>query len=176
MIFKENGMGLAKPFLPVECRTKLPSQTTTLNTTRIMEYFTRKAYDAAQTPKGRKAWQQLEKEYAAHLRSINPELKDGWRQVATEDYSDEPLKVVERPAFDSVILELREHVFIFRGVQQARLTELAGGEVLWIRHEVHVSEDGSIELQALLSDGELRITADDVRVYHADAAQGRAAA
>lgn len=141
-----------------------------------MEYFTRKAYDAAQTPKGRKPWQQLEKDYAAHLRSINPELNDCWRQIATEDYSGEPLRVIERPAFDQVIVELMEHVFIFRGVQQARLADLAGGEVLWLMHEIHTPGDGMIELKVLLSDGELRITAEDVRVYHADASQGRIAA
>lgn len=142
-----------------------------------MEYFSRKAYEASQTPKGKKQWQQLEKQYAAHLRSINPQLTGGWRQVASEDFSGQTVRVVERPAFDQVILELSEHVFIFRGVNQARLEEGNQPEITWVCHEVHVIEDGTLELQVLMSEGELRVIAEEVRVYRSDSsAQSRAAA
>lgn len=141
-----------------------------------MEYFNRKAYEAARTPKGRKQWNQLEKEYAAHLRSINPSLKDGWRQLSSEDFSDEAVRVVERPAFDQVIVELERHVFIFRGVRQARLPEEGETSLTWLCHEVHVVSEGVLELKALLSTGEVRITAEEVRVYRSEASSSRAVA
>ena len=141
-----------------------------------MEYFNRKAYDAAQTPKGRKAWHQLEKQYATHLRSINPQLTEGWRQLASEDYAGETVRVIEQPAFDQVIVEMQDHMFIFRGVRQTRLPELAAERVNWLCHEIHVVSDDVLELKALLSEGELRVTAEEVRVYRADASAARAAA
>ncbi|HAM71732.1 MAG TPA: hypothetical protein DCM86_08830 [Verrucomicrobiales bacterium] len=141
-----------------------------------MEYFTRKAYETAQTPKGRKQWQQVEKQYATHLRSINPHLKDAWRQLATDDFSGEAVRVVERPAFDQVILELKDHMLIFRGVRQARLPEVTGSGVTWVCHEVHVAGSGLLEVKALLSEGEFRVTAEEVRIYRADASSSRAAA
>ncbi|MBL9166736.1 MAG: hypothetical protein JNN07_03275 [Verrucomicrobiales bacterium] len=141
-----------------------------------MEYFNRKAYEAARNPKGRKQWTQIEKEYAAHLRSINPSLRDGWRQLSTEDFSDEAVRVVERPAFDQVIVELERHVFIFRGVRQARLPEEGATALSWLCHEVHVVSEGVLELKALLSTGEIRITAEEVRVYRSEASSSRAVA
>ncbi|MBI1842908.1 MAG: hypothetical protein HYR88_18870 [Verrucomicrobia bacterium] len=134
-----------------------------------MEYFTRKAYEATQAPKGRKAWHQLEKQYTTHLRSINPLLKDGWRSVATQDLSDEVLQVAERPAFDQVILELESHVLILRGVRQARLPEPTVEPPSWICHEIHVVDDDTVELKVLLSEGEIRVTAEEARIYCSDA-------
>lgn len=141
-----------------------------------MEYFNRKAYEAARNPKGKKQWQSLEKQYAAHLRSINPDLKDGWRQLAVDDFADEGVRVVERPAFDQAIIELEHHVFIFRGVRQARLPEAGTRGLTWLCHEVHVVAEGVLELKVLLSEGELRLTAEDVRVYRSEASSSRATA
>ena len=141
-----------------------------------MEYFTRKAHEAAQTPKGRKQWQQVEKQYATHLRSINPELKEGWRQLATDDFAGEAVRLIERPAFDQVIIELKEHMLIFRGVRQARLPEATSDIGTWLCHEVYVSAAGVLEVKALLSEGELRVTAEDVRIYRADVSASRVAA
>ncbi len=140
-----------------------------------MEYFTRKAYETSQTAKGRKEWHLREKHYAAHLRSINPQLKGGWRQLATDHFEDEELRVVERPAYDQVILELDSHVFIFRGVKQVRMPEPSTKSTQWIRHEVHVVDDGTLELKVLLTDGEIRIAAEEAKVYRSEVSRHRVA-
>ncbi len=140
-----------------------------------MEYFTRKAYEASKTPKGQKEWQLREKHYAVHLRSINPQLRDGWRQLATESFEDQELRVVERPAYDQVIVEIEKNVFIFRGVKQIRFPEPSAKLASWIRHEVHVVDDGTLELKVLLSEGEIRIAAQEAKVYRAEVSRYRAA-
>ena len=133
-----------------------------------MEYLTRKAHSAAQSPNGRKAWHHLQKQYAAHLRSINTSLKDGWRSLAGQDFTDAVLRVAERPAFDQVIVEVGGHVMILRGVRQARLPETTAEQPSWIAHEVHVSDDDTFELKVLLSEGEIRVTAEEVGIYRAE--------
>ena len=141
-----------------------------------MEYLTRKAYSAAQSPKGLKAWQHLQKQYATHLKSINPSLKEGWRSLTTQDFTDAVLHVAERPAFDQVIIELGGYVMILRGVEQARLPETTTEEPTWIAHEVHVVDDDTFELKVLLSEGEIRVTAAEVGIYRAESAAIRKSA
>ena len=143
-----------------------------------MEYFTRAAYESTDSPKGRRQWHQLEKDYAVHLRSINPQLRDGWRQLTREDFEDEFIRAIDRPSFDQLVLELDSRVFVFRGVHSVRLPDfdLSSDEIAWICHEVHCVEDGIFELKVLLSEGEFRVACEEVRIYQSEESIGSAAA
>ena len=70
-------------------------------------------------------------------------------------------------------LELENHVIVFRGVRQARLPERTGEAVSWVSHEVHIGEEDAVELKVLLSEGEIRITADEVNIYNSEAGEYR---
>ena len=143
-----------------------------------MEYFTRNAYESSKTTKGRRHWEQLEKDYDAHLRSIHPTLGDGWRQLSILDLEGQRLLSAERTSFDQVVLELGSSVLVFHGVRIVRLPEPSSSDngSEWIRHEIHQAEDDLFQLKVLLADGEVRVTADSLEIQRSAPSSRRIAA
>lgn len=143
-----------------------------------MEYFTRTAFEASNTQKGRRKWDQIGKDYDAHLRSIHPNLREGWRQISIDDLEGQTVASAERPSFDQVVIEVGSRVLVFNGVRLARLPEhqALGNGSEWIRHEIHLAEDDLFQLKVLLSDGEIRVTAECLEIQRAASSSRRMAA
>ncbi|MBM3845417.1 MAG: hypothetical protein FJ405_03905 [Verrucomicrobia bacterium] len=143
-----------------------------------MEYFTRAAYESTDSQKGRRQWNQLEKDYAAHLRSITPLFKNGWRYLARESFEDEFIRGIERPSFDQLAVELGDRILVFNGIRSVRLPDAdpTAEDLAWLCHEIHMVEEGVFELKVLLAEGEFRVACEEIEVRTTDETDDRLAA
>lgn len=136
-----------------------------------MKYFTREASDQQGNWKGRSRWDSLWRRYAQELARTRNQLTPGWRQLADIDLHDCSIAAVDRPSASEVILRFDPNPEVsalhFLGVRDARIADAVAGDI-WLWAEVHITPDGSGDLQVLFVKSEMQILAFDVGVYTND--------
>lgn len=138
-----------------------------------MKFFTRELYDDPHPDSDRERWNKTCAAYNSHLMSIRFQLPGSMQTFCDTSLHDGWIKAVSQPNKNTVRLDIDtsrnpwgpigQIQLVFTNVKEVSSLENIVDEN-WLYDEVHLHPDAGFDYRVLLTEGEFRVVADDVRL------------